>query len=134
LWEPAFFGTKPDKVLKGGIITWSQMGDANASIPTPQPVWGREMFGARSGAIGSTCCVFLSRAAMQNNLANEYGLRKRAVAVQNCRSIGKRDMKLNDALPLVNVDPETYEVSIDGVACAMQPAKTVCMATGMHLF
>ena len=102
LWQPAFFGVKPELVIKGGFIAWAQMGDANASIPTPQPVLMRPMFGAFGRATGATSLAFVSQASLDAGIAGRYGLGKRLVAVRGCRSLGKRDMKLNDALP---VDP-----------------------------
>ncbi len=136
LWDPAFFGTKPDKVLKGGYIVWSQMGDANASIPTPQPVMGRPMFGAQASAIqnSGSCAVFVSQHAYNKNLGNVYGLRKRVYPVTGCRGVRKDLMKLNTYMPDITVDPETYEVRLDGVLCRSDPAKTVCMASGYYIF
>src|SRR6202012_3069143 len=99
LWRPAFFGIKPELVIKGGFIAWSQMGDANASIPTPEPVIMRPMFGALGRATGPTSIAFVSRRALAEGNLHALGLTKRLVAVERCRGIGKRDMRLNDALP-----------------------------------
>src|SRR4028118_1135896 len=107
LWRPAFFGVKPEMVIKGGAIAWSQMGDANASIPTPQPVHMRPMFGSFGGAIAATSLTFVSQAALEQGIPTQIGLQKPAVAVLNTRQLSKRDMKLNDALPHMEVDPET---------------------------
>src|SRR5450631_338740 len=110
LWKPAFFGVKPEMVIKGGFIAWSVMGDANASIPTPQPVLYRPMFGSFGLTTQSTAVTFMSRAAIEAGVPGKLGLRKRAVAVGRCRSVGKNDMIHNAAMPRIEVDPETYEV------------------------
>jgi urease subunit alpha len=114
LWRPAFFGVKPEIVIKGGMIAWSQMGDANASIPTPQPVHMRPMFGSFAGAKHATSLTFVSQAALAREIPSQLGLKKSAVAVSGTRQLTKQDMKLNDALPHIEVDPETYEVKADG--------------------
>ncbi|KAJ3412355.1 hypothetical protein HDV05_000829 [Chytridiales sp. JEL 0842] len=134
MYKPAFFGTKPELIIKGGIIAWAQMGDANASIPTPQPVIARPMFGANPSATRLNSLAFVSRAALEKNVAAEYHLRKRVVAVQRCRGIGKKDMKLNDTLPNIKVDPETYEVTVDGNLIKMGPAETLSMTQGVFIF
>ena len=134
LWKPAFFGTKPEMVIKGGFIAWSVMGDANASIPTPQPVLYRPMFGAFGSVPYSTCVTFTSRAATEAGLPARLGLRKRAVAVQNCRTIAKRDMVLNNATPRLEVDPETYEVRADGELLTCEPATELPLAQRYFLF
>ena len=126
LWKPAFFGVKPELVLKGGFIAWAQMGDANASIPTPQPLVMRPMFGALGRAAGATSLAFVSQAGADEDVAGRYGLGKRVAAVRGCRAIGKRDMKLNDALPKITVDPETYVVTADGEPLRSMPARTCC--------
>src|SRR5258706_3556846 len=105
LWKPSMFGVKPEMVVKGGFIAWSVMGDANASIPTPQPVLYRPMFGAFGGATAATSLTFVSKAAMETGVAEELGLRKKTVAVENCRTIGKANMAHNDANPTIEVDP-----------------------------
>jgi urease subunit alpha len=134
LWRPAFFGAKPELVLKGGLIAWAQMGDPNASIPTPQPVLARPMFGALGRAVGATSVAFVSRAALEDGAVLHYGLAKRLVAVHGCRQLGKKDMKLNDALPRMEVDPETYEVRADGVLLRCEPAARLPLAQRYFLF
>ncbi|AFY71219.1 urease [Thalassoporum mexicanum PCC 7367] len=134
LWHPAFFGIKPDLVLKGGMIAWAQMGDANASIPTPQPVHMQPMFASFGGAIAATSLTFVSQAALEKDIPNQIKLNKTAVAVANNRQIGKQDMKLNDALPKIEVDPETYEVRADGELLICEPATLLPMAQRYFLF
>ena len=134
LWKPAFFGTKPEIVIKGGFIAWSVMGDANASIPTPQPVLYRPMFGAFGSAPYSTSVTFTSQAAIEAGIPARLGLRKRAVAVQNCRTIAKRDMILNNATPKLEVDPETYEVRADGELLTCEPVSELPLAQRYFLF
>ena len=134
LWKPAFFGVKPEIVIKGGHIAWAQMGDPNASIPTPQLVKMRPMFGARSKVAGPTSIAFVSGAAMDAQVGDRYGLAKRTVAVKNCRNIGKADMKLNNAMPTITVDPETYKVIADGVHLTCEPAERLPLAQRYFLF
>ena len=134
LWKPAFFGVKPELVLKGGFLAWGAMGDPNASIPTPQPVLYRPMFGAFGGAVGPTSLSFISQAALDAGLPQTLGLRKTAVAVKNCRAIGKADMKHNAATPTIEVDPETYEVRADGELLTCAPADRLPMAQRYFLF
>jgi len=134
LWHPAWFGAKPAIVVKGGLIAWAQMGDANASIPTPQPVRMRPMFGALGRAAGASSLAFVSRAAAEAQVGTRYGLVREVVAVRNCRGLGKRDMKLNDALPRIEVDPETYEVRADGVLLTCEPARSLPLAQRYFLF
>ncbi len=134
LWRPAFFGVKPEMVIKGGAIAYSQMGDANASIPTPQPVHMRPMFGSFGGAVGATCLTFVSQAACDRDIAAQLGLQKPTVAVSGTRQISKRDMKLNDYLPHMEVDPETYEVRADGELLICEPATILPMAQRYFLF
>ena len=134
LWKPAFFGVKPELVIKGGFIAWGLMGDANASIPTPQPVLYRPMFGSFGGAISSTGLTFVSRASLESGLPEKLGLRKTAAAVENCRRIGKADMVHNDATPEIEVDPETYEVRADGVLLTCEPAAELPLAQRYFLF
>ncbi len=133
LWKPAFFGIKPELVIKGGVIARAQMGDANASIPTPQPVYPRPMFGAQGKAIGPTSLAFVSKAS-QERVATEYGLNKNVVAVENCRSIDKTDMQLNDLTPDIDIDPETYTVIVDGEHITCEPAEKLPLAQLYHLF
>ena len=134
LWKPAFFGVKPEIIIKGGAIAWSQMGDANASIPTPQPIHMRPMFASFGGAIGATSLTFISQAGVDGGIAEEIGLQKPAVAVSNTRNLSKQDMKLNDALPEIEVDPETYEVKADGELLTCEPATILPMAQRYFLF
>jgi urease subunit alpha len=134
LWRPAFFGVKPEIVIKGGMIAWSQMGDANASIPTPQPVHTRPMFGSFAGALHATSLTFVSQAALEREIPSQLKLQKTAVAVSGTRQISKQDMKLNDALPHIEVDPETYEVRADGELLTCEPATVLPMAQRYFLF
>ena len=135
VWTPAFFGVKPDLVIKGGAIAHALMGDPNASIPTPQPVHYRPMFGALGGALAATCITFLSGAAMEADLGHTLGLRRMLSPVRNTRGgIGKRSMVHNDALPVIEIDPETYEVRADGVLLTCEPADVLPMAQRYFLF
>ncbi|QOV24308.1 urease subunit alpha [Anabaenopsis elenkinii] len=134
LWRPAFFGVNPEIVIKGGMIAWSQMGDANASIPTPQPVHMRPMFASFAGARHATSLTFVSQAAAQREINSQLGLQKSIVAVSGTRQISKGDMRLNDALPRIEVDPETYEVRADGELLTCEPAKVLPMAQRYFLF
>jgi urease subunit alpha len=132
LWSPAFFGVKPEMVIKGGFIAWSVMGDANASIPTPQPVLYRPMFGSFGAAPQSTGVTFVSLASVPH--VEKLGLHKRLVPVQNCRKIGKADMIHNSATPHIEVDPETYEVHADGELLTCEPASVLPLAQRYFLF
>jgi urease subunit alpha len=134
LWKPAFFGVKPEIVIKGGMIAWSQMGDANASIPTPQPVYMRPMFGSFAGARNTTSLTFVSQVALEREIPQQLGLKKLAIAVSGTRQLTKKDMKLNDALPLMEVDSETYEVRADGELLTCEPATVLPMAQRYFLF
>ncbi|NJN49215.1 MAG: urease subunit alpha, partial [Alkalinema sp. RL_2_19] len=134
LWKPAFFGVKPEIVLKGGTIAYAQMGDPNASIPTPQPVHMRPMFGAFGGAIAATALTFVSQAAQDADIAAQLGLAKPTIAVSGTRSLRKSDLKLNDAMPQIEVDPETYEVRADGALLTCEPATELPMAQRYFLF
>jgi urease subunit alpha len=134
LWKPAMFGVKPEMVVKGGMIAWSVMGDANASIPTPQPVLYRPMFGSFGGAIAATSVTFMSQAALAARIPEQLGLRKRALAVHRCRTIGKVDMVHNSAMPEITVDPETYEVRADGELLTCEPLAVLPMAQRYFLF
>jgi urease len=133
-FDPAFFGTKPELILKGGVIVWGQMGDANASIPTTQPVISRPMYGAYPSGLGNTCMVFVSQLSVDSKTVEKYGLRKKVEPVKNCRTIGKKDMHLNDALPIIRVDPETYKVTADGVECTCDPVDTLPLTQTVFLF
>ena len=135
LWSPAFFGVKPDMVIKGGAIAAAQMGDPNASIPTPQPVHYRPMFGAFGRALTTTSLTFVSQAAIDEGIGSELGLAKTTVAVENVRGgISKADMVLNDATPDISVDPETYEVRADGELLVCEPAAELPMAQRYFMF
>lgn len=134
LWNPAFFGVKPELVIKGGAIAWAQMGDPNASIPTPQPTHMRPMFGSFGGAIAATSLTFVSQAAATRELRSQLGLQKPIAAVANTRKIGKADLKLNDALPAIEVDPETYAVRADGELLTCEPATELPLAQRYFLF
>ncbi|HEY8567136.1 MAG TPA: urease subunit alpha [Beijerinckiaceae bacterium] len=135
LWSPAFFGVKPDMILKGGMIAAAPMGDPNASIPTPQPVHYRPMFGAFGKARTATALTFVSRAALANGLRERLGVAREFVAVENVRSgIGKASMIHNDATPDIQVDPETYRVTADGELLVCEPAKALPMAQRYFLF
>ena len=134
LWKPAFFGVKPEIVIKGGAIAWAQMGDPNASIPTPQPIHMRPMFGSYGGAVGSTSLTFISKAAAEADIARQIGLQTTTVAVSGCRNLSKADMKLNDYQPTMEVDPETYEVRADGQLLTCEPADVLPMAQRYFLF
>ncbi|QZZ20182.1 urease subunit alpha [Leptothermofonsia sichuanensis E412] len=134
LWRPALFGVKPELVLKGGMIAWAQMGDANASIPTPQPIHMRPMFGSFGGAIAATSLTFVSEAALDRGIPAQIGLQKPAVPVSGIRHLTKKDLKLNDATPRMEVDPETYEVRADGQLLTCEPATALPMAQRYFLF
>ncbi len=134
IWKPAFFGVKPEIVVKGGFPMAAMMGDPNASIPTPQPVLSRPMFGSFGRAPYSTGFTFVSQAALDREVPRKLGLQKRVAAVKRCRSIGKRDLKLNDALPKIEVDPETYEVRADGQRLVCEPMAMLPMAQRYFLF
>jgi urease subunit alpha len=134
LWEPAFFGVRPHAVLKGGMIAWAAMGDANASIPTPQPVLPRPMFGAAPAAASATSVHFVSPQAIEDRLAGRLAVTRRLVAVKDVRKVGKADMPLNDALPRIEVDPDTFTVRIDGDVWQEQPATELPMTQRYFLF
>ena len=134
LWRPALFGVKPEMIVKGGLIAWSTMGDANASIPTPQPVLYRPMFGSFGGAVAATSLIFVSKAALEAEVPQKLGLHKTAVAVEQCRTIGKFSMIHNDATPNIEVDPETYEVRADGELLTCEPADVLPLAQRYFLF
>jgi urease subunit alpha len=135
LWSPAFFGVKPDCIIKGGSIVAAPMGDPNASIPTPQPVHYRPMFGAFGRARTASSVVFASKAAVKAGLGKKLGIRKELVAVANTRGkISKKSMIHNDATPAIEVDPETYEVRADGELLTCAPADSLPMAQRYFLF
>jgi urease subunit alpha len=134
LWRPAFFGAKPAVIIKGGLIATAPMGDPNASIPTPQPVHYRPMWGALGGARHATSVTFVSRAAVAGSVGERLRLAKRLVAVRNTRNISKRDLVHNDALPVMEVDPQTYEVRADGQLLTCAPASVLPLAQRYFLF
>jgi urease subunit alpha len=134
LWKPAFFGVKPSVVLKGGFIAAAAMGDPNASIPTPQPVHYRPMFGSYGRAIGPTSISFVSQASLASGTAESYGLNKRLVAVKGNRTVTKRDMVHNAYLPSMQIDAQTYQVRADGVLLTCAPATVLPMAQKYFLF
>ena len=134
LWNPAFFGVKPEMVLLGGTIACAQMGDPNASIPTPQPVYTRPMFGAYGRSVENSAVVFVSEAAQADDIGKTLGLAKQTLAVKNTRDVGKKDLKLNAATPKVEVNPETYEVRADGELLVCEPAEVLPMAQRYFLF
>ncbi|MFI2558792.1 urease subunit alpha [Nocardia farcinica] len=134
LWDPAFFGVRPHAVLKGGAIAWAAMGDANASIPTPQPVLPRPMFGAAAPVAAATSLYFVSEHALADGLAERLAVRRKLVAVKDVRRLTKADMPLNDAMPRIEVDPDTFTVRVDGEVWAEQPATELPMAQRYFLF
>ena len=134
LWKPMFFGTKPSLIIKGGMIAGAPMGDANASIPTPQPVHYRPMFGALGKAVQQTSITFVSKAALETGSLEKLGLEKKLSAVSNTRTIRKADMKLNDYQPVLEVDPQTYVVTADGEELHCEPATELPMAQRYYLF
>ena len=134
LWDPAFFGVKPDLVLIGGTIAMAQMGDPNASIPTPQPVYSRPMFGAYGKSVESSAVTFVSAKAQSMEIGSRLGLSKKTMAVKNTRGIGKKDLPLNNSTPEMEVDPETYEVRANGELLTCEPAETLPLAQRYFLF
>jgi len=134
LWNPAFFGVKPEMVLMGGMIVCAQMGDPNASIPTPQPVYSRPMFGAMGGAVAHSAVTFVSAAAASDGIGAALGLNKTVLAVEHTRTIGKADMVHNSATPQIEVNPETYEVRADGELLTCEPASVLPMAQRYFMF
>jgi urease subunit alpha len=134
VWSPAFFGVKPELVLKGGSIVAAPMGDPNASIPTPQPVHYRPMFAGFGRALTASCVTFVSQSAIGSGMADELGLARAVVAVADIRGIGKKDMVHNDAAPTIEVDSETYEVRADGQLLTCEPATVLPLAQRYFLF
>jgi urease subunit alpha len=134
LWRPAFFGVKPSLVLKGGFIALAAMGDPNASIPTPQPVHYRPMFGSFGGALARTSLTFVSQAALASGAAESYALRKRLSAVKGCRTVRKVDMVHNGYTPVMEIDAQTYAVRADGQLLTCEPASVLPMAQRYFLF
>ena len=134
VWTPQFFGAKPKMVIKGGFIAYALMGDPNASIPTPEPVYYRPMFGAMGSAKYSTSFTFTSKLAMRKGLGKKLGLKKKLLPVRSCRKIGKKDMMYNDLTPKIEIDPETYVVKVDGKIATSEPAEKLSLARLYNLF
>ncbi|CEN83533.1 urease subunit alpha [Paraclostridium sordellii] len=134
IWNPAFFGIKPDIILKGGMIIEAKMGDPGASIPTPEPIMYRSMFGAHGSAKYDTCITFVSKDAYENGVKEKLNLQKKILPVENCRNIGKKDMVLNNATPEITVDPESYTVKADGILLTCEPAEKLPLAQLYNLF
>jgi urease subunit alpha len=134
LYDPAYFGVKPFLVLKGGLLVNAQMGDPNASIATPQPVYMRPQFAAYGRALSKSCLTFVSKAALKHGVAERYGLQREVVAVENCRKIGKKDMKRNEATPEIRVDADTYQVWVDGEKVSSEPLDSLPMTQRYFLF
>ncbi|MDD7430122.1 MAG: urease subunit alpha, partial [Oscillospiraceae bacterium] len=134
LWSPAFFGAKPEMIIKSGFILASKMGDANASIPTPQPVVYTDMFGAHGRALSSSCITFVSKSAYENNIRAALGLKRQVLPVKNCRSITKADMRFNDRCGDIRVDPETYTVTVDGGLITCEPFSELALAQRYFMF
>lgn len=153
-FSPAFFGSKPELILKGGIIVWGQMGkythclqrytpntdwllllgDANGSISTTEPIISRPMYGSFPSSLSKSCMLFVSQVSIDNGTIDSYKLRKRVEPVKNCRNVTKKDMKHNNAMPKITVDPETYAVTADGVDCVCDPVSTLPMTQSIYLF
>jgi urease subunit alpha len=134
IYRPEYFGVKPEIVLKGGMIVLAQMGDPNASIATPQPVYPRPQFASYGRALSKTCLTFVSKASIEAGIVERYGLQRQVVAVKNCRTIGKKDMKRNEATPNIRVDPDTYQVFVDGERVYSEPLAVLPMAQRYFLF
>lgn len=134
LWKPSMFGAKPELIIKGGMIIAARMGDPNASIPTPQPVIYRHMFGAAGKALHKTCATFVSQISINNGVVPSYGLQKLVLPVKNCRTVGKKDMVHNDSMPHLEVNPETYQVKVDGIPVTCEPLAQLPLAQRYFLF
>ena len=134
MWSPEFFGVKPRLVIKGGFVAYSLMGDPNASIPTPEPVYYRPMFGAMGKAKYSTSVTFTSKFAIRSGLSKKLDLKKKLLPVKNCRNIGKKNMLYNNLLPKIEIDPETYKVMVDGKLATTEPSQKLSLARLYHLF
>lgn len=134
LWKPAFFGAKPEMIIKGGMIAASKMGDPNAAIPTPQPIFIRNMFASYGSAVHKTSVTFVSQAGKNNNIAEKYGVKRELLPVSNCRKIGKKDMIHNDVLPNIEINPENYEVTVDGKVITCEPLEVVPLGQRYFLF
>jgi len=134
IWTPQFFGIKPKLIIKGGFIAYSLMGDPNASIPTPEPVYYRPMFGAMGKAKYSTSVTFTSKRAIRNGLQKKLGLKKKLLPVKNCRNISKKNMIYNNLIPKIEIDPETYVVKVDGIIATTEAAKKLSLSRLYNLF
>jgi urease subunit alpha len=134
IWTPQFFGAKPKMIVKGGFIAYSLMGDPNASIPTPEPVYFRPMFGSLGRAKHRTSVTFTSKLAIRNGIGKKLGLQKKLLSVRNCRKIGKKDMMYNNLTPKIEIDPETYEVKVDGTLATVPAADRLSLARLYNLF
>jgi urease subunit alpha len=134
LYDPRFFGVRPSVVIKGGMIAWAQMGDANASIPTPQPMWGRPMFAAFPPMAGATSLAWVAPAALDAGLTERLGLDRTLVATGDTRRLTKADLPNNDALPRITVDPDTFSVTVDGEVITERPASQLPLAQRYFLF
>jgi urease subunit alpha len=133
LWEPAFFGAKPKMVIKGGMISWSVMGDPNSSLPTPQPIIYRPMFGAMGSALPRTRVTFTSRAGYEGGIVDRYELKSQVVPVYGTRTITKSSMVRNASMPTIEVNPETFAVTVDGKHATVEPAKRIPLSQ-LHFF
>lgn len=134
LWQPSMFGAKPEMVIKGGSIAYSRMGDANASIPTPEPVYYRDMFGALGRALGKSCATFVSQAAVDDDIKGKLELQRQVLPVHGCRTVGKKDLKFNDVLADIQVNPETFQVTVDGELVHSDPAYELPLTQRYFLF
>ncbi|KAI8085471.1 urea amidohydrolase alpha subunit [Thamnidium elegans] len=133
-FSPEYFGSKPELILKAGIIVWGQMGDANGSIPTTQPIISRPMYGANASSLSTSCFAFVSQLSLDEGVVQTYNLRKKTEAVKGCRTISKKDMHLNDAMPKLTIDPETYKVQADGEECVCDPVSKLPLTQSVYLF
>jgi len=134
LWQPAFFGAKPERIFKSGMIVVSLMGDPNASIPTPQPVFYRHMFGAYGSALANSSFTFVSQVAYESNIKEKFQLKKELLPVKGIRHLSKKDMKFNDVTPEIQVNPQTYEVKVNGEVVTSKPAQQLPLAQKYFLF
>ncbi|KAI9283317.1 urea amidohydrolase alpha subunit [Sporodiniella umbellata] len=133
-FTPDYFGSKPEMILKAGIIVWSQIGDANGSIPTTQPIVSRPMYGANPSSLSFSCFLFVSQLSVDEGIIQKYNVRKRVEPVKGCRTVSKKDMKLNDTMPKITVDPETYKVTADGEECVCDPVSSLPLTQSIYLF
>ncbi|EPB90968.1 urease [Mucor circinelloides 1006PhL] len=133
-FTPEYFGSKPELILKAGVIVWGQMGDANGSIPTTEPIISRPMYGANASSLGVSCLVFVSQLSVDEGIVQSYNLRKKIEPVKGCRKVTKKDMRLNDAMPKITVDPETYKVMADGEECVCDPVASLPLTQSVYLF